>query len=66
VHFPYAIPVALLMLGGGIATLVNPMADTLSGGIALDHDAFLCAWCMAMVNAVRTPRSMAIILRAWS
>jgi len=54
------------MLGGGIATLVNPMADTLSGGIALDHDAFLCAWCMAMVNAVRTPRSMAIILRAWS
>ena len=66
VRVPYAIPVAVLMLGGGIATLVSPLADTLSGGIALVHDAFLCAWCVAMVNAMRTPRSMAIILRAWS
>ena len=66
VRVPYATPVAVLMLGGGIATLVSPLADTLSGGIALVQDAFLCAWCVAMVNAMRTPRSMAIILRAWS
>src|SRR4051794_26300451 len=63
-QFPYAIPVALALLGGAAGALFGPIP--LRGAIALMQDVWLVAWCWAVVNISHSPRHLRILLRTWA
>lgn len=62
-HAPYVVPVTLLIIAGAMAAFVSeaPVAGT----VAVLQEAFLVAWCAAVVSVCRTPNGMRTVLRAW-
>lgn len=63
-HLPYAIPMGIMVLAGGLAALFGIAPRT--GAVAIVQDVFLLCWCAAVMNACRKPASLGIILRTWS
>jgi O-antigen ligase len=53
----------MLILAGAIAALFSAVPR--AGTIAVAQEVFLLAWCVAVVNVCRTPKSMQAVLRAW-
>jgi O-antigen ligase len=61
---PYAAPVGMLVVAGGLAALVNGQSG--SGAIALTQDLLLLAWAAAIANIGREPSAVRTLLRAWA
>lgn len=61
VRLPYAVPVALSLVGGALAGLAA------GGGIlALVQDLFLFGWAVAIANLGRAPELLGTLVRAWA
>lgn len=63
-HLPYLVPMAILVTVGLLAAMFS--VDTDSGVLAIAQDVFLFAWAAAIANAIRSPRTLSIILAAWT
>ena len=63
-RLPYALAVALIMLGGAVASLAGPLPAT--GLLAVVQDLWLLAWCAVIVNVARSPQAFAWLMRAWT
>jgi O-antigen ligase len=63
-RLPYAIAVALIMLGGAVGALAGPLpAD---GLLAIAQDFVLLIWCAVVVNVARSPSAFRWLMRAWT
>jgi O-antigen ligase len=63
-RLPYAPAVAVIMLGGAIASLAGPLPDI--GLLAVAQDLVLLAWCAVIVNVARSPSAFRWLMRAWT
>ena len=63
-RFPFAVPVALAIVGGAIGALFGPAPGL--GAIALVQDILLVAWCWSVANVAHSARNLRIILAAWT
>ena len=63
-RFPYAIPVALILVGGAVAGLVGAVPT--AGVIALVQDIVLIVWCWAVVNISHSAANLRLLLATWT
>jgi hypothetical protein len=63
-RLPYGIAVALIMIGGAVASLAGPLPGT--GLLAVVQDLVVLAWCAAIVNVARSTDAFRWLLRAWA
>jgi len=63
-RFPFAVPVALALVGGAIGALFGPAPGL--GAVALVQDILLVAWCWSVANVAHSARNLRIILAAWT
>ncbi|MFI5282277.1 MAG: O-antigen ligase family protein [Candidatus Dormibacterales bacterium] len=63
-RLPYALAIAVFMLGGSIAALAGPLPA--AGLLAVVQDLWLLAWCGVLVNVARSPAAFRWLLRAWT
>jgi hypothetical protein len=63
-RFPYALPVAVFMLGGALGAVVGPVPG--AGITALVQDLWLLLWCWAVANVARSPARLKMLLRTWA
>lgn len=62
-HVPYAVPVAVIVLAGTVATLFSPFPTTALSELA--KDGYLLVWAALLVNVWRSPRAFRLSLRVW-
>ncbi len=62
-HFPYVIPVGLLLVGGALGALIGPVPG--AGLVALSQDVLLIGWCWALVNISHSAGNLRILLATW-
>jgi O-Antigen ligase len=62
-RLPYALPVAILIVGGGLGALVGPVPT--AGLLALVQDVALLLWCAAIANLCRSPANLRVLLHTW-
>ncbi len=78
-RMPYALAIGILIGAGALAALVGPfpISTTTTGRpgarvrralglLALAQDFVILAWCTALVNVMRTPGALRIVVRAWA
>lgn len=63
-RFPFAVPVALALVGGAVGALFGPAPGL--GTVALVQDILLVAWCWTLANVAHCTRNLRIILVAWT
>ncbi|HXC76877.1 MAG TPA: O-antigen ligase family protein [Candidatus Acidoferrum sp.] len=63
-RLPYGIAVALIMIGGSIASLAGPLPAT--GLLAVVQDLVVLLWCAVIVNVARSADAFRWLLRAWA
>ena len=63
-RFPYALPVAVFMLGGALGALAGPVPG--AGITALVQDLWLLLWCWVVANVARSPARLRVLLRTWA
>ncbi|MGY1779693.1 O-antigen ligase family protein [Geodermatophilus sp. SYSU D01036] len=63
-HFPYFVPMTAYVVAGLVAAMLSDVP--FRGGIAAGQEIFLFLWCAALATICRTPRALAVILRAWA
>jgi O-antigen ligase len=63
-RLPYALAVALIMIGGAVASLAGPLPEI--GLLAVVQDLFLLAWCAVIVNVARSASALKWLMRAWT
>lgn len=63
-RLPYGIAVALIMIGGAVASLAGPLPGT--GLLAIVQDLVVLAWCAVLVNVARSTSAFRWLLRAWT
>ncbi len=61
---PFLIPVSVMIVAGALAALLGRYPG--DGLLTLAQDAFVLAWCAAIVAVCRTPRGMATVVRTWA
>jgi O-antigen ligase len=61
VRLPYAVPVAVSVVAGGLAGLVAG-----GGVLALVQDLFLLGWAVAIANLGRSPELVRTLVRTWA
>jgi O-antigen ligase len=64
IHLPYAIPVALLLIGGAIGSLWQGVPG--GSGFALVQDLTLLAWCAALTTVARRPGALDVLVATWA
>ena len=64
VRVPYAVPVAVLIIGGAIGGIAG--ASPNRALVALFQDVFLLAWCAAIATVARTPGALRALLATWA
>jgi hypothetical protein len=62
-RLPYALSVAILMVGGALGALVGPVPT--AGLLALVQDFALLLWCAAIANLCRSPANLRVLLHTW-
>jgi hypothetical protein len=62
-RFPYALSMAVFMVGGSLGALAGPVPG--EGLQALFQDMFLLAWCWVLANVCSSPRRLGTILTTW-
>jgi O-antigen ligase len=62
-RLPYALPVAILIVGGALGALVGPVPT--AGLLALVQDFALLLWCAAIANLCRSPANLRVLLHTW-
>ena len=62
-RFPYAIPMAGLMITGLLAAAFS--VDPAGGTVAILQEVFLVLWCAAVATVCRTSKAIEVLLRAW-
>jgi hypothetical protein len=62
-RFPYAVPVALFMVGGALGGLAGPVPG--SGIVALLQDFVLLVWCWAVANLCSSPERLKTLVATW-
>ena len=63
-RLPYALAVALIMIGGAVASLAGPLPEL--GLLAVVQDLILLAWCAVIVNVARSANAFKWLMRAWT
>ena len=63
-RFPYALPLAVFMLGGALGALAGPVPG--AGITALVQDLWLLVWCWVVANVARSPARLNLLLRTWA
>jgi O-antigen ligase len=63
-RFPYAVPMAGLMITGLLAAAFS--VDPAGGAIAVLQEVFLLLWCAAVATVCRTAKAIQVLLRAWA
>lgn len=63
IRVPYALTTSALAATGLFAALAS--VAPLRGLVAVVQEAFLLAWCAAIVTVCRTPRALGFVLRGW-
>lgn len=63
-RFPYAFAIALIMIGGAVASLAGPLPAT--GLLAVSQDLVVLSWCAVIVNVARSAGAFRWLLRAWA
>jgi hypothetical protein len=64
VRAPYALAGGVMVAAGAAGALAGPVP--VDGLLAVIQDLWLLAWCICFANVCRTPRSLALVLRAWT
>jgi O-antigen ligase len=62
-RLPYALPVAILIVGGALGALAGPVPT--AGLLALVQDVALLLWCAAITNLCRSPANLRVLLHTW-
>lgn len=63
-HVPYLLPVSVMIVAGALAALLGKYPGT--GFLSLIQDAFMLAWCAAVVAVCRMPDGLALVVRTWA
>ncbi|MBM7808962.1 O-antigen ligase [Geodermatophilus bullaregiensis] len=63
-NFPYFVPMTAYVVAGLVAAMLS--AVPFRGGIAAGQEIFLFLWCAALATICRTPRALAVAIRAWA
>jgi O-antigen ligase len=63
-NFPYFVPMTAYVVAGAVAAMFSEVP--FRGGIAVGQEIFLFLWCAALATVCRTPRALAVVLRAWA
>ena len=63
-RMPFLIPISVMIVAGAVAALLGRYPG--DGILTLAQDAFVLAWCAAIVAVCRTPRGMATVVRTWA
>jgi O-antigen ligase len=63
-RLPYIAPMAIMMVGGLIAAIIN--GSTSAGSQAVLQELFLLAWCGALTTLFRSARALRTVIRAWA
>jgi hypothetical protein len=61
---PYLLPVSVMIVAGALAALLGNYPGT--GLVSLAQDAFMLAWCAAVVAVCRMPGGLALVVRTWA
>ncbi len=61
---PFLIPVSLMIVAGAVAALLGNYPG--DGLLNISQDAFMLAWCAAVVAVARTPAGLAMVVRTWA
>jgi hypothetical protein len=64
VRAPYALAGGVMVAAGAAGALAGPVP--VDGLLAVIQDIWLLAWCICVANVCRAPRSLALVLRAWT
>jgi O-Antigen ligase len=62
--FPYALAVALMVVGGTLGALSGPVPS--AGVLAIVQDLLLLVWCWAVSNVGRTAEHAGVLVRTWA
>ncbi len=63
-RMPFLIPISVMIVAGAVAALLGNYPG--EGLLTLAQDAFVLAWCAAIVAVCRTPHGMSIVVRTWA
>lgn len=63
-HFPYLVPMFLMLAGGVLGALMGPVPQ--AGAIALLQDLVLIAWCWTVVNISHSAANLKLLLATWA
>lgn len=61
---PYLLPTSIMIVAGALGALLGDYPGT--GLLSLVQDAFMLAWCAAVVAVCRMPGGLALVVRTWA
>jgi hypothetical protein len=64
VYLPYALPVAIMIVGGALGALVQGVPG--GSGFGLVQDVVLLVWCAAIATVGQDPRALKAMLATWA